>query len=177
MVKVVAATPNGLGRLGDHAINLRVRTTKSIPRKSPGKDMPKPCAASSLTLQPPQYDPLAAVGHRVVHGGPIYILRAGSLRKSARVSTRWPIWRRCTIRRAWRRLRPRKPSCRVCRTWPSSTRPSMPPWRPRPTPTLCHTAGPATGVFAVSAFTASATPTAAGAPRRCLGDRRMSCDL
>ena len=65
--------------------------------------------------------------------------RCESLPKSARTSPRWPTWRRCTIRPAWPPWRPRRRSCPACRTWPFSTRHSMPRCRPRPGPIRSRT--------------------------------------
>ncbi len=82
---------------------------------------------------------LAAVGHRVVHGGRSFyeptLVDSWVISEIKRIS---PPWRRCTIRPTWwasRRPAPCFPTCRRsrCSTPPSST--DCPP-RQRPTPSI-----------------------------------------
>ena len=77
---------------------------------------------------------LAAVGHRVVHGGPQFARRyPRDPRDRAGTSGNCRRWRRCTSRSTSRRLTPSSIACRGCRRSPVSTRPFIGATAPWPT--------------------------------------------
>ena len=98
--------------------------------------------------------PVAAVGHRVVHGGTRFRRADPDRRRGAWPrSTSWCRWRRCTSRTIWRRSRRSPRRRRTSRRSPASTPPSIAAsrrWR-RCSPCRASSPRPASGATASTA--------------------------